>query len=533
VSAFRTSALGLLVAGVCACAPPPERIQPITAAELEAELAARQGKIVLVNFWATWCEPCLEEIPDLMALEAELGDQGFEVVFVSVDDPASLDTVIQPFIDQWSPEFESFLSMEPEMTAIVDVVDLYWNEVLPTSFVLDRNGAVTMRIQGGSTREEFDAAVRPLLFKETAFESEGMALVLEELTEIDDVVWAIDFIDADTMIFTIRGGDLALMDLATRETRLLDGVPEVLRIVFDALVDGGGRFGPIASAGLFDVLVDPDFATNRMIYLAYVKPIGDGHALAVAKAKLEDDRLVGTEDIFIASNPSDAPGRWGARLAMDQDRYLYVAVGDRLSSDGAQDLSNHLGKILRLNDEGSAAAGNPFAGQANAAAEVWTYGHRNPQGLTLHPETGRLYESEHGPDGGDEINLIEQGKNYGWPVITRGVSREGESFGSGTEQPGMEQPLKYYVPGIAPSGLTFYTGDRYPAWRGNLFSGSLNRMHLNRLVLDGNSVTTEERLLTGWGERIREVTQGPDGLLYLATDSGKIVRIVPQAAPTN
>ena len=183
---------------------------------------------------------------------------------------------------------------------------------------------------------------------------------------------------------------------------------------------------------------------------------------------------------------------------------------------------------MRLNDDGSAPADNPFAGRANAAPAVWSYGHRNPQGLTFHPDTGLLFESEHGPDGGDEINLIEPGKNYGWPVITRGVSREGKSIGTGTARPGMEQPLKYYLPGIAPSGLAFYSGDRYPGWQGNLFSGSLNRMHLNRLVLDGRNVVAEERLLGDWGERIREVTQGSDGLLYLATDSGKIVRIVPK-----
>ena len=484
---------------------------------------------MLVNFWATWCVPCLEEIPDLMELEAELGDQGFELVAVSLDDPAGLDTVIKPFINKWFPEFESFLSIEPDMETVVDTLDPFWNEVLPTSYVLGRDGAVAMRMQGGSTHDEFAAAVRPLAVKQTAINSEGMTLELDILTEIDDVVWAIDFIDPETMIFTIRGGQLALMNLETRDVRFVDGVPEVLRVVFDALVDGGGRFGPIASAGLFDVLVDPDFASNGIVYLAYVKPIGDGHALAVAKAKLEDDRLVGTEDIFVAKNPNDQPGRWGSRLAMDTDRYLFVAVGDRLSSDGAQDLSNHFGKVVRLYDDGSAPADNPFAGRSDAAPEVWTYGHRNPQGLTFHPETWLLYESEHGPDGGDEINLIEQGKNYGWPVITRGVSREGKSIGIGTEQPGMEQPLKYYVPGIGPSGLTFYTGDRYPAWRGNLFSGALSRMHLNRLVLDGNTVITEERLLGDWGERIREVAQGPDGFLYLATDSGKIARIVPSS----
>ena len=524
MSALKPVALLVLVgcAFVGGIAPASERLEPVTANRLEAELLARRGQVVLVNFWATWCRPCLEEIPDLMALEAELGDQGFDLVAVSLDDPADLETVIEPFIDKWFPEFESFLSLEPDMETIVNVIDPFWNEVLPTSYVLARDGTVAARIQGGSTHEEFAAVARPLLVKETEFQSEGMTLSLDELVQIDDVVWAIDFIDPDTMIFTIRRGDVALMDLKTREMRLLNGAPEVLRVV------GGGPFDLVASGGLFDVLVDPKFATNRTIYLAYVKPIGDGHVLTVAKATLQDDRLVGTEDIFIANNASAAPGRWGSRRAMDGDRYLFVAVGDRLNGEDAQNLSSHSGKVVRLHDDGSAPADNPFAGRADAAPEVWSYGHRNPQGLTFQPETGLLFEHEHGPDGGDEINRIEAGRNYGWPVITRGVSREGKTIGIGASQPGMEQPLKYYLPGIAPSGMTFYSGDRYPAWIGNLFSGSLNRMHLNRLVLDGSSVVAEERFLADWGERIRDVAQGPDGLLYLATDSGKIVRIVPK-----
>ena len=172
-------------------------------------------------------------------------------------------------------------------------------------------------------------------------------------------------------------------------------------------------------------------------------------------------------------------------------------------------------------------ADNPFVGRSDAAPEIWSYGHRNPQGLTFHPRTGLLFEQEHGPDGGDEINRIEKGKNYGWPVISYGVSREGKPIGIGTAQPGMEQPVKYYKPGIGPSGMTFYLGDRYPDWNGNLFNGSLNRMHLNRLIFEGSAAIAEERLLVDWGERIRDVAQGPDGFLYLSTDSGKIVRIVP------
>ena len=353
------------------------------------------------------------------------------------------------------------------------------------------------------------------------FQSEDMDLRLDELIQIDGVVWALDFIDADIMIFTIRRGDVGLLDLATGEVRLLAGVPAVHRVM------GGGPFDQVASGGLFDVLVDPAFATNRFIYLAYVKQIGEGHALAVARAGLLEDRLIDAEDIFVANNASSEAGRWGSRLAMDAERYLYVAVGDRRIGENAQDLSSHLGKVVRLHEDGSVPADNPFVGRSDAAPEIWSYGHRNPQGLTFHPQTGLLFEQEHGPDGGDEINIIEKGKNYGWPVISYGVSREGQPIGVGTAQPGMEQPVKYYKPGIGPSGMTFYLGDRYPGWNGSLFNGALNRMHLNRLEFDGRTAINEERLLDDWGERIRDVAQGPDGLLYLATDSGKIVRIVP------
>jgi glucose/arabinose dehydrogenase len=358
--------------------------------------------------------------------------------------------------------------------------------------------------------------------KRVEFGSAGMDLHLDELMQIDGVVWALDFIDADTLIFTLRRGDVGLLDLATREVRLLDGAPVVLRVV------GGGPFDQVASGGLFDILVDPEFEENRSIYLAYVKPIGDGHTLAVAKARLQGDQLIDVEDIFVANNVSDAAGRWGSRLAMDQDRYLFVAVGDHRIEDSAQDLSSHGGKLVRLYDDGRIPADNPFVNDGDAAPEVWSYGHRNPQGLAFHPQTGELFEQEHGPDGGDEINRIEKGKNYGWPIITYGVSREGKPVGIGTEQPGMEQPVKYYKPGVGPSGMMFYFGDRYPGWAGSLFNGSLSRMHLNRLEFKAGEVVDEERLLEDWRERIRDVAQGPDGLLYLSTDSGKIVRIVPK-----
>ena len=351
------------------------------------------------------------------------------------------------------------------------------------------------------------------------FKSAGMELRLEELARVDGVVWAIDFINPETMIFTIRRGDVMLLDLKTGDMQILAGAPAVHRVM------GGGPFDQVASGGLFDVLVDPEFADNGRLYLAYVKKTNNGHALAVASARLVGNRLVELSDIFVANNDSEEAGRWGTRLAMDSQRYLYIAVGDRRVGENAQDLANHCGKIVRLHTDGSVPSDNPFADDEQAAPKVWSYGHRNPQGLAFHPDTGELFEHEHGPDGGDEINLIEPGNNYGWPVISYGVSRAGKPIGIATAKEGMEQPLRYYEPGIAPSGMVFYSGERYPGWNSDLFIGSLNRMRLNRVVLDGLAVAEEEQLLSDWGERIREVTEGPDGWLYLATDSGRIVRI--------
>jgi glucose/arabinose dehydrogenase len=322
------------------------------------------------------------------------------------------------------------------------------------------------------------------------------------------------------LIFTVRRGEVVLLDTDTGALQQVSGVPVVHRVI------GGGPFDQVASGGLFDVLVDNEFADNHLIYLAYVKQMDKGHTLAVARAELKANKLTGLQDIFVANNASDAAGRWGTRLAMDADRYLYIAVGDRRNGDTAQDLKDHGGSIVRLHADGTVPEDNPFTGRDDAAPEIWSYGHRNPQGLAIQPGTGALFEHEHGPDGGDEINIIKPGSNYGWPIITYGISRAGTAIGIGTERAGLEQPIKYYKPGIAPSGMSFYSGTRYPAWNGNLFSGSLNRMHLNRLVLDGTTVVEEERLLEEWGERIRDIVQGPDGRLYLVTGSGKISRLV-------
>jgi glucose/arabinose dehydrogenase len=345
----------------------------------------------------------------------------------------------------------------------------------------------------------------------TNFESEGMNLRVEDVAQTGNVIWAMDFIDASTMIFTERQGRTRLLQVDTGEIRDVDGGPDVF--AFD-------------SGGLFDVLVDPEFETNGQLFWTYIKKVGDDSVTAVAKGRLQGDRIVDLQDLFVANNGSSDHAHWGSRIVIDRDRYLYFSVGERHVPDNAQNLASHGGKILRLTEQGGVPSDNPFAGREKAAPEIWSYGHRNPQGLAIQPESGRLFEQEHGPTGGDEINVIEKGKNYGWPVVTYGTDIWGGQQATGTASPGMEQPVKYFDPSIAPSGMTFYYGDRFAAWHGNLFSSTL-RGHLNRLVLDGQVVVSEERLLNDWTERVRDVVEGPDGLLYLATESGRIARIVP------
>lgn len=343
------------------------------------------------------------------------------------------------------------------------------------------------------------------------FASEGMNLYLEQVARTHTVIWAMDFIDAETMIFTERPGAIRLMQLDAWKITDITGGPSVFQS---------------DSGGLFDVLVDPAFADNRTLYFTYVKPVEAGSATAVARGKLHGDEIVELQDLFVANNASNEHAHWGSRVVMDADRNLFFTVGDRHVPNNAQNLMSHGGKVIRLTESGEIPPDNPFVDRKDALPEIWSYGHRNPQGLVIHAPTGRLFEQEHGPTGGDEINLIEPGKNYGWPVITHGESIWGGQLPSGTEREGMVQPVKYYKPGIAPSGMTFYFGEQYSAWNGNLFNGTL-RGHINRLILDDDKVVSEERLLKDFWDRVRDVAQGPDGLLYICTESGRISRFVP------
>lgn len=336
-----------------------------------------------------------------------------------------------------------------------------------------------------------------------------------------DHPWALAFVDGGRMLVTERPGRLRLVEPDGRVGPPIEGVPAV-----DAVGQGG----------LLDVITDSGFATNRRIYFCFAEPAasGGGNSTALATARLSDDgrRLEQVRVIFSQIPKVSSRLHFGCRIVEAPEGHLFLALGDRFQRmRDAQTLDNHHGKVVRLRKDGSSPPDNPLVRQSGAMPEIWSWGHRNPQGATWGPD-GRLWVIEHGPQGGDEINRPEAGKNYGWPVITYGENYGGGAIGEGlTARPGMEQPLHQWTPSIAPSGMAFLRSDRYgPAWQGNLFVGSLKFRYLARLELQNGRVVREERLLPQLGQRVRDVRQGPDGLLYLLTDEndGQLLRVVPQ-----
>jgi aldose sugar dehydrogenase len=331
--------------------------------------------------------------------------------------------------------------------------------------------------------------------------------------------WALAFLPDGKMLVTERPGRMRIVTAEGQISPPLKGVPEVW-------ASGQG--------GLLDVVVDKSFAQNKAIYFCFAERTDGGGRTTVARAKLNDGngRLDDVKIIFRQQGPLSSGNHYGCRIAQADDGNLFVALGDHFTyRDQAQNLGNHLGKLIRIAPDGSVPSGNPFAGRTDAKPEIWSYGHRNVQALAINPASGDPWEIEHGPRGGDELNLIGKGKNYGWPVIGYGIDYSGAKIHDATAKDGMEQPLKYWVPSIAPSGMAFYTGKLFPKWNGSLFTGALRGAMLVRLTLNGNAVTSEERLLQNLHERIRDVRQGPDGALWLLTDSsnGRVLRVAPAA----
>jgi len=326
--------------------------------------------------------------------------------------------------------------------------------------------------------------------------------------------WGLAFLPDGSMLVTERAGRLRLIDKHGNTGKPFAGVPQ-------AQVTGQG--------GLLDVAISPTFAQDRLVYLSYAEPGEGGAGTAVARAQLGEGKLDDLRVIWRQVPKVSGPNHWGSRLVFARDGTLFITTGDRFSHrERAQDLSTTIGKVVRINTDGSIPQDNPFVKRDGVRPEIWSYGHRNVQAAALHPQTGQLWTVEHGARGGDELNHPEAGKNYGWPVITYGVDYSWAKIGEGQAKAGMEQPVYYWDPVIAPSGATFYTGDAFPEWRGSLFIGSLRPGALVRLAMNGDRVTAEERYLADSG-RIRDVAQGPDGLLYLLTDeaNGRILKVVP------
>ena len=346
------------------------------------------------------------------------------------------------------------------------------------------------------------------------YNSQQLNFMLETVATDFGTPWGMAFLSRDEIIITEREGNFKLLNLKSKKIQLLTGGPKVMQI---------------GQGGLLDVALAPDYKNSGWIYFTYVKNVDDEGATTLARARLSGSRLVDWQDLLVTVSTTDTGYHFGSRIAFDGKGHLFFGIGDRGERSNSQDLSNHAGTVIRLNLDGSVPEDNPFKNQSDALPEIWSYGHRNPQGLVYDKNRDRLWLIEHGPRGGDEINLVLPGRNYGWPVISYGKEYWGPiAVGEGTHKEGMEQPVKQYTPSIAPGSLLLYTGKAFPKWQGNLFSGALALTHLNRVTLnEEGQAKGEERLLNELDERIRTLAQSPEGWIYFSTDSGNIMRIRP------
>ncbi|MBN7799073.1 PQQ-dependent sugar dehydrogenase [Parahaliea mediterranea] len=339
------------------------------------------------------------------------------------------------------------------------------------------------------------------------------------VTLVDDLdkPWGMDFLPDGSLLVTEKSGVLKRIDLESYAVTAIGGLP--------ASADVG-------QGGLMDVLVHPDFASNGWVYLSYSVAEGGAFSTRVSRGRLADGALVDVEELFTAQPFFRERRHFGSRLLLDGG-YLYVTVGDRGNRDLAQSLETHNGKVLRLTEDGALPPDNPFVGVPGARPEIWTYGHRNPQGMARHPVTGAIWVAEHGPQGGDELNVLRRGANYGWPLVTYGEEYGGGRIGEGTHRAGTEQPLVYWVPSIGTGNIAFYDGDLYPGWRPSVLVSGLKLTRISRLELDGDGVGAETRLLANLKMRIRDVRTGPDGRVYALAAGSRLIRLeVAEPAPT-
>ena len=345
--------------------------------------------------------------------------------------------------------------------------------------------------------------------------TEQVTIQVETVAEGLGVPWGLEFLSPAEIIYTERSGNIGILNLTTGKIKRFKNVPKVM-------AEGQG--------GMLDVAVPPGYKQGDWIHFTYSKEVSGQGVTVLSRAKLKNGELSAWEEMLETVSASDTGRHFGSRITYDDKGHLFFSVGDRAVRPEAQNLNSHIGTVIRLNLDGSIPKDNPFVKNKQALDEIWSYGHRNPQGLVFDKANARLWSNEHGPRGGDEINLVEPGKNYGWPVISYGKEYWGpKAVGESTHKEGMEQPKKVYTPSIAPGSLMHYTGDVFKKWNGDLFSGALKLTHINRVgVNTKGKITSEERILEDFGERIRALKQGPDGLIYFSTDSGKILKLTPK-----
>jgi len=348
---------------------------------------------------------------------------------------------------------------------------------------------------------------------------DNLSFQVDQLASGLNVPWGLSFLSSDRLLITQKNGSVSLLNLTNQQLTPIKNTPKVLS-------NGQG--------GMLDVAISPNYKQDNWIYFTYVKNLEGEGVTTLARAQMQNNSITDIafeawQDLLVTQSNTNTDYHFGSRIAFDTTGHVYFGVGDRGVRHSAQDLTNHAGSILRLKLNGDVPTDNPFRNISNAQAEIWSYGHRNPQGLAYDIKNQRLWEIEHGPRGGDELNLIHASKNYGWPVISHGKEYWGPvAVGESTHKKGMQQPIKTYIPSIAPGSLLYYTGDAFPQWQGNLFAGALKLKHINRIVLDENGrAIKEERLLENMRERIRALAQSPEGWIVFSTDSGSIYRIKP------
>ncbi|MFO8148076.1 MAG: PQQ-dependent sugar dehydrogenase [Gillisia sp.] len=354
--------------------------------------------------------------------------------------------------------------------------------------------------------------------KDTSIETPKTSIDYEMVVDGLEIAWGMTFLPDGSMIVTEKNGDI--IHFKDGEKQQLTGGPEVYQ-------RGQG--------GLLDIILHPDYEKNGWIYMTYSSSEGegDGGNTAVMRAKLDGTQFTNQEVLYKATPNTTKGQHFGSRMVFDSDGYLYFSIGDRGARDeNPQDITRDGGKIYRINDDGSIPKDNPFVGESNAKEAIYSYGHRNPQGMILHPDTGEVWVHEHGPQGGDEINVIKKGENYGWPVVTYGENYGGGAISDETSKPGMEDPIYYWVPSIAPSGMAYVSTNKYPSLQGNLLIGSLKFQYLEHVVMDGKEVTRREKLLEGIG-RVRDVKEGPDGTIYVSVEQKGIVKLVEKEVETS